>query len=117
MKTKIICFTFLMFLVILATANNCFSQATSSDPAQPATAPNEPFSSFDYLGWDNSVTIPLEIKTENTYPINFYTDYATSPALRMTILANGKVAVNNTTVATNSRLEVNNDVNLTSSVQ
>lgn len=35
----------------------------------------------------------------------------------MTILSNGKVAVNNSTVATNSQFEVNNDMNLTSSAQ
>lgn len=87
MKTKSI----ILFLTIATIFNvgQTFSQATFVNGANTANT------TADYLGWANTVTIPLSINHKGAYPINFYT----ANIQRMTILGStnpGFVGIANT---------------------
>lgn len=113
---KITNYFFVLIAAISTNSNYCLGQATSSDPLRPAPAPNQPFSTSpaDYLGWDATVTIPLEIRQKNTtspQPIEFYT----SNLIRMIIDGpNGDVGIGIAPLSP-YKLNVDNDINLNSS--
>jgi hypothetical protein len=53
--------------------NEITAQATSSFGGSPAPFPNRPFAAVvNYLGWDNTVNVPLVIQHLNQQPIQFW---------------------------------------------
>jgi hypothetical protein len=59
-------------IAMLCNINIAHSQSTSAGAAGTPNEPNAP--GTDYVGWDNTVTVPLEIKHEADTCINFYTN-------------------------------------------
>ncbi len=108
---------FVMVITFITCTNYCVGQASSSSPIQPAPAPNQPFSSSppDFLGWDATVTIPLQIRQDNIstpYSIEFWTN----AVMQMEIDgATGNVGMG-TAPLSPFKLTVNNDINIASNV-
>lgn len=100
----------LAFLILLYTFNinqKLYAQATS---AGAAFTPNQPNTAgVDYLGWDNTVTVPLEIRHDNPgYSITFHTNGAPQMTIDGTT---GFVGVGTTLFL--ERLSVNGNIHLT----
>lgn len=106
----------LLLGIILYTFKVVNGQSTSSGfsgtPNQPNTA------GVDYLGWDNTVNVPLMIRHDNNQDINFYTGLTGggAPIQRMTIL--GTAATNPGYVGIGLgltpgwQLDVNSEINI-----
>src|SRR6187402_1987549 len=81
----------LVIIYIHLTTLTLYGQATSGGLASAPNRPNTP--GVDYLGWDNTVTVPLMIRTNNTganaQSINFFTN-ATE---RMSLSASGNLGI------------------------
>ena len=56
----------ILLITIICSQNKLMGQATSASPIL-APGPNRPNTAgVDYLGWDNTVGVPLNIKHENS---------------------------------------------------
>src|SRR5689334_24908607 len=80
MKKQVILHIFFLISLIPLTL---FGQATSGGVASTPNQPNNP--GTDYLGWDNTVTVPLMIKTNNTGANAQDIDFYTNATQKMTI--------------------------------
>ena len=105
-----------MIVSTFTKSNYCFSQASSSSPTLPAPAPNQPFSTSppDFLGWDATVNIPLQIRQDNIttpYSIEFWTNATKQMEIDGTT---GDVGIGASPLSP-FKQNVDNDINLNSS--
>ncbi len=106
MKKKI----YLAMLCLLISIQNILGQAS--------VTPNTWNTSSDYLGWDaTALSPPLNIRTTNNDPINFYTNFGSFTSSRMTILGGnsttgGYVGIGYA-LTPGWQLDVNSEINIT----
>jgi hypothetical protein len=107
----------ILALCILCALMNCeisFSQATSAGFGNTPVSLAPP----DYIGWNSSVNIPLDIRHDGPFPINFYTNFSSFTTPRMTIDGvTGNVGMGTPPLVGvfNYKLTVDNDINLATS--
>jgi hypothetical protein len=98
--------------ILLCSFQSGFCQSTSTGFLGFPNRPINP--GTDYLGWDNTVAVPLEIKHENNRPIRFYTNAGNGTFLnqRMIIDADpGHIGIGLNHLPGNDVLDILPDVN------